>query len=144
MNCHGQSVDHPILKDPFPFNYFHHKQDYAYLQDTLVEKNLSDNLKRLQIGNSRLAIGGDFRIAAERFKNEAWSEFDGNLYLLQRVLLFADLRLNNDLRLYTEFGNGLQYFREGGSRPIDRGIAYIFQGFIEYNVLKTINSELVC
>ncbi len=141
-SCYGQSLDHPLLKDPFPFNYFHHRQDYTYLTDTLINKNWSDNLKFLQIGKSRLAIGGDIRLAVERFKNESWGEVNGNPYVLQRVLLFSDLKFNKKIRLYTELGNGVQYFREGGSRPVDKDIAYIFQNFVDFNLLNKTNSKL--
>ncbi|MBQ0734465.1 alginate export family protein [Aquimarina celericrescens] len=127
---YGQGGKSPFLKEAPSYNYFHHRNDYSYLKDSIVRKDWSDNLKKLAKG--KLALGGDLRLAYESFKREGWSRQSGDIYNLNRISLFGDYR-SKKFRFYLELNHASQIGRPNGSRFIDDDYLSVFQSFIDYN-----------
>ena len=132
-SSYAQGGDSPFLTEAPVYNYFRHRQDYTYLSDTAMHKNWADQLKSL--ANESLSIGGDLRWALESFKNEGWNEQVGDVYSLQRMMVFGDFRLKR-FRLFTELEHSSQSGRPTGPRFIDGDQLALFQAFIDLWLVK--------
>ena len=96
--------------------------DFTYLRDPVCRTDFWDPLKYIPLDKQRdwyLSIGGEIRERYERFHNPLWGQQpqspDG--YVLQRYMLFGDLHLGEDLRIFAEPMSEWENARIGGPRP---------------------------
>lgn len=92
-----------------------------------------DGLKRIELGDTILSLGGELR---EKFESERQPGLglDGLAHetvLLHRLLLHADAQFENRTRLFVQLGNHVQTGRRDGPGPTDVDRADIQQAFVE-------------
>jgi len=118
----------------FPtFQQLRYNEDYSHLKkDTL--RNWYHRLKYSKIGRSAyVSLGGDFRAQYLVMDNEGWNpDFrDDDGYLLTRWLLYADLHLSGNVRLYMELQSALANSREI-LLPVEENPLKLHQLFVDY------------
>ena len=79
-----------------------------------------------------LSLGGEARPFLEWFRDEAWGAIPGDDgYLLQRLMLHADLHWTPHSRVFAQLKSGLVWGRRSGSRPADEDRLDVHQAFLE-------------
>ena len=119
------------------YSELRYDDDFTYLRDPLCRRDLWDPLKYIALdaqGRWYLSLGGEIRERYERFHNPLWGEQpqspDG--YLLQRYMLFADLHLGDDLRIFAEPMSVWENARISRPRPqIDQDQLDFAQFFVD-------------
>ncbi|HEY6556881.1 MAG TPA: alginate export family protein [Polyangiaceae bacterium] len=99
------------------FRSMRYEEDYASFYDPACRAGVLDDIKYLGLGDggsSYFSWGGEFR---ERFEYLSARDFgkasdDDDGYLLQRVMLHANLRLGRSVRAFGELQSGLQLDRD--------------------------------
>jgi hypothetical protein len=114
-------------------------EDYRFLRDPARRTELLDPLKFIPLdddGSVYLTLGGEVRSRWEYFHESLWGQGpqDDNGYLLQRIMLHADLHVGEHLRLFAQLKSGLCENREGGPRPPDRDELDLHQAFFDVAV----------
>ncbi len=90
-------------------------------------------------------VGGSIREQYESYRNfelavdPAASGWDS--YHLHRLLVFADLHIEDRFRIFTEFGNAQIAGNERPTSPVDDDDAYIHQAFVEVGFGDGIESD---
>lgn len=111
-----------------------------------AEKTLAAPLKNIRLSRdsgATLSFGGEFRARYEYWNNFNTGRPDGG-FLLTRVLLNADLRLNDSVRVFAEAKSCFALDRDlptvngvpGGRRPLDVDELDLQQGFVEVTLPK--------
>jgi alginate export protein len=94
--------------------------------------------------NHYLSFGFWIRERGEFVNNPNWSDNPpGNVYLMQRYFLHADLHLGGRFRFFGELASSLVNGRNGGPRPlIDEEKMYIHQGFADLGLWNSGHDSL--
>ena len=89
--------------------------------------------------NAYLSLGFWIRERGEYDSSPNWSHTPpGNLYLMQRYFLHADLHLGDRFRFFGEIASSLVDGRNGGPRPgLDEEKVYVHQGFVDLGLWKS-------
>lgn len=103
-------------KDPFYLN------DFSYLNDPKYDDwHLGENFKRIPVGEGFLDLGGSYRL---RYHNE--HNFRGlgltgrdDEFLLDQTRLFSNWKVNDTLRIYSEFIDSGSSWEDFAPRPIE-------------------------
>ncbi|HEX2891778.1 alginate export family protein [Vineibacter terrae] len=92
-----------------------------------------DRLKCLKLGaDVSLTLGGELRERFEAVRNPGFGlQQDHDHVFLHRVLLHADLRIQNVARLFLQFGSLTQSGREGAPSSTDVDRLDLMQGFVD-------------
>ena len=131
---------------PPPFLSDRTAEDHAYLRDPARRGDWSDGYKFIPLdggGRSHLSLGGELRerieaINAPRF-GLAGEGDDG--YLLQRLLLHADLRVDPRLRLFAQLG-AHEAFGKDRIAPPDEDRLDVHQLFVELTPAAGLSARL--
>src|SRR5262249_2174401 len=96
--------------------------DFTYLQDRACRSDFWDPLKYIPLAAEKgwyLSLGGEIRDRYERFNTPLWGQQPQSPggYLLQRYLLFGDLHLGDNVRVFAELMSDWENYRVGGPRP---------------------------
>jgi hypothetical protein len=101
----------PVTATTPGYKSLRYDEDYRYLKDRTKNSDFWDPVKYVQLGQSDwyLTFGGEFR---ERFESYSAANFgvpgrDADSYLLQRVLLHADVHAGNNVRSFVQLGHHL-------------------------------------
>jgi Alginate export len=111
--------------------------DFTYLHDRACRSNFWDPLKYIPLATEKgwyLSLGGEIRERYERFHNPLWGQQPQSPggYLLQRYLLFGDLHLGDNVRVFAELMSDWENYRVGGPRPqIDEDQLDFSQFFVD-------------
>src|SRR5438874_3230164 len=128
------------------FKTVRYDEDYSYLRDETRQTELLDTIKYIPLSSDRSAyvtLGGEIRERYEYFHNSLWGQGpqDKDGYLLQRLMLHANVHLADWFRLFGEFKSGLEEDRAGGPRPSDRDVFDLHQLFFDLNArVENVNS----
>jgi hypothetical protein len=92
--------------------------DFSYLRDPACRNDLWDPLKYIPLNSRRdwyLSLGGEIRERYERFHNPLWGQQPQSPggFLLQRYLLFGDLHLGENVRIFSELMSDFENDRVG-------------------------------
>jgi hypothetical protein len=92
--------------------------DFSYLHDPACRKDFWDSLKYIPLnarGDWYLSLGGEIRERYERFHNPLWGQQPQSPggFLLQRYLLFGDLHLGENVRIFSELMSDWENDRVG-------------------------------
>ena len=96
--------------------------DFSYLRDPACRTGFWDPLKYILLDaqdDTYLSLGGEIRERYERFHNPLWGQQPQSPggYALQRYMLFGDLHLGENLRIFAELMSDWENARIGGPRP---------------------------
>ena len=111
--------------------------DFSYLHEPACRKDFWDPLKYIPLnarGDWYLSLGGEIRERYERFHNPLWGQQPQSPggFLLQRYLLFGDLHLGENVRIFSELMSDFENDRIGGPRPmIDQDQLDFTQFFVD-------------
>lgn len=85
---------------------------------------------------SRVDVGGQVRPFFEAFHDEEWGDTGvrDDRYGLLRLMLHADARVTERVRLFVEIKSGLVNGRQGPARPPDEDRLDLHQGFVDLRV----------
>ena len=130
------TAGHPSRRPP-PYTLLRYTERYSYLADPEYPRGWLDTLKYIPLaaGNpeSYLSLGGEVRERYESYHNQGFgvSGPRQNDYGLQRVLVHADLHVNERLRM---FAQGISSVQFGGEfkTPINQNPLDLQQAFIDY------------
>lgn len=115
------------------FKLFREEEDYSYLENSeAFEKGLLDPIKYItfnKTGSLYLSLGGQIRSRLEYFNNRFWIEEANETFYSQRTAIYSNLVLGRNLRVYTEFYNGLT---SGENEFAQDDEVAILQAFMEY------------
>ena len=97
-------------------------EDVRYLASAECRSGFLDSLQFIPLSaedeNRYLSFGFWIRERGEYVSNPNWSDAPrGNVYLMQRYFLHADLHLGERFRLFGELASSLLNERNGGPRP---------------------------
>jgi hypothetical protein len=119
------------------FSETRYDDDFSYLRDPACRTDFWDPLKYIPLGDQEdwyLSLGGEIRERYERFHNPLWGQQPQSPggYALQRYLLFGDLHLGENLRIFAELMSVWENARIGGPRPqIDQDQLDFSQFFVD-------------
>lgn len=120
---------------PPPYRLNRADEDYHYLRDPARRSDLWDPLKYIPLnetGSWNLSLGGEARERYEYFNRPNWGkDLQDNGYFLQRYFLHGDLRLGENIRLFSQLQSSLENGRKGGPRPTDRDELDLYQAFLD-------------
>lgn len=127
---------------PPPYALLRHREDYRYLSNPENSSDALDRLKYIPLNShgGYLSLGGEIRERFEYYGNQGLGITGpaDNDYLLQRIVLHADLHATDRLRLFAQGVSALQMGGEDGfvsaaqQNPLD-----LQQGFIDYTLGDT-------
>src|SRR5437764_64882 len=106
-----------------PFKLIRFDEDYTYLAGNSREAGIDDRLKYIRFGGSGyLSLGGEWR---ERFESLDAARFGigtvADQYVLQRLLLHADLHVNERVRIFAQVGRADAFGKSAPLTPSDAG-----------------------
>ena len=103
-------------KDPFYLN------DFTYLNNPLYQDwHLGESLKQLSIGDTKLDLGGSYRLRyhhEENFRGLGLTGRDDD-FLLDQTRVFANWKINKAVRVYAEFLDAGSSYEDFPSRGIE-------------------------
>ncbi|MDB5305949.1 MAG: hypothetical protein JWO38_151 [Gemmataceae bacterium] len=123
------------------YKLLRYQEDWSSLKDPAKRTDFWDPLKYIPLGTRDgyyLTLGGDVREWFESYHNDSFGLGPGNAqgyntYFLQRYMLYGDLHLGPNVRVFTQTINGFEDGRIGGPRPdIDRNQFDLHQGFLDW------------
>jgi hypothetical protein len=120
--------------EPPPFKLMRFDEDYAYLSDPSKPGDLDDRLKFIPFGQAGyVSLGGEWRerydsIGAERFGIGGSADH----FVLQRLMLHADIHFNDRVRVFAQLGRGDAYRKSGPLGPSDEDRGDIQNLFIDF------------
>jgi hypothetical protein len=127
----------PEPGDP-TYHNLRYNDDFSYLADPSKSTDPWDKFKYMPIGNgqygaSYLTLGGELR---ERFESYLNPNFGlkappSNAYLLQRLLLDADLHLTDYVRIFVQLGEMDRLGNRGVTSTTDIDHLDVMQGFVD-------------
>lgn len=107
--------------NPPPFKFIRSEEDYRYLADPSKRADPWDPIKYIPLGTDGgfLSFGGEVRERMESYSNPNFGLGDqsANAYLLQRVLLHADLHINEYIRSFVQVGSHLSPWKDNPAPP---------------------------
>lgn len=100
-----------------------------WLLDRPADADLSWSLD----GPARLTLGGNMRTEYERYDQTdlGATPASGDGYFLRRLLVHTDLRVDDRLRLFAEFGHSAVDAKDAPHAPTDADPAYVHQAYAE-------------
>lgn len=130
------TAGHPSRHPP-PYTLLRYTERYSYLADPGYPHEWLDRIKYIPLapGNpeSYLSLGGELRERYESYHNQGFgvSGPKQNNYGLQRILLHADLHVNERLRVFVQGISSVQFGGEFKS-PINQNPLDLQQAFVDY------------
>lgn len=118
-----------------PFEPMRFDENYSYLRDSQQPFSWDDSIKYLPLGaDAYLSLGGELR---ERFDVFSSPRFgiggtESDNYILQRVLLSADLHVTPRFRLYAELGREDEFGKRTAIMAVDRNQENLQLGFVDF------------
>jgi Alginate export len=111
-------------------------EDWSFLEDSSLRRDVWDPIKYIPLrGDAQdwyLAIGGEVRQVWERVRNDNWGTQPYlNSFWLQRYMGQVDAHYGRHVRSFVQLKSGLEFFRQGGARPIDEKKLDFEAGFAE-------------
>ncbi|MEO1009191.1 MAG: alginate export family protein [Planctomycetota bacterium] len=113
-------------------------EDYT----TLLDQPLRgiDRLKYIPLdpaGRSHLSLGGSIREQFEFYNNRdfGFAEADDDAFLLHRLMVHADLHVDDGVRVFAELGNTRAIGLGEEPPPLDENRLFLHQGFIDLAVV---------
>lgn len=119
---------------PPAYKSLRYDEDFSSLRNAPERQDYLDPLKFIPVGaDAWLTLGGDGRLRYEYYDHALWGQGlqDDNGYLLERVMLHADLHLNDSFRFFTQLKSGFENGRVGGPRPTDEDRLDLNQAFVD-------------
>ncbi len=123
----------------YAFGLLRQSDDVTFLS---IKKNKIwyDNLKYISFGDSTyLSLGGSLRGQLEHFTNQGFQDRNTDAWWLNRVLVHADLRIDDNWQFFAELGSSTVWSKAMPS-PVDKDELYVNQLFLSYqgNHLKVV------
>lgn len=116
-------------------------EDYGYLRDPALRTDIWDPVKYIPLnltGSWYLSLGGEARERYEYFNHPNWGKDPQDSgYFLQRYFLHGDLRMGENMRIFSQFQSSLENGRKGGPRPTDRDELDLHQAFLDLKLELT-------
>jgi hypothetical protein len=109
-------------------------EDWSFLKDPSLRQDIWDPLKYIPLGSDGwfLTIGGEAREVFERVGNDNWGKQPySNTFFLERYMLHTDWHFGKHFRAFVQLKSGLESFRRGGYRPIDKKKLDFEAAFVE-------------
>ena len=135
-----------INAQPGPIKMFRYSDDFSYLlKNDTIEKTWNEHLKYIPLnhtGSINLSIGGEVREQYQYFQNENFgdlppnTEQDNNGHLWHRVMLHTDLRLGNQVRIFTQLNSTFAFGKQNLVPQIDENQLSLHQAFIRLQSKK--------
>jgi len=129
-----------------PFMSLRYDEHYAYLKDS-TRLNWYQQMKYDRLsssGNSFVSFGGEVRYQYFKFKNEGWGDAaeDNDGFILNRLLLHADLHLNKRIRLFTQLQSSIAVGRAEPPSPVELNELDMHQLFADAILLQDEDNTL--
>ncbi len=123
-----------------PFMSLRYDEHYSYLKDS-VRLSWYQQMKFSRLsasGNSFVSFGGEVRYQYFRFRNEGWGEAaeDNDGFILNRLLLHADLQMNKRIRLFTQLQSSSVVGRAEPPSPVELNEMDMHQFFTDAVLLQ--------
>ena len=133
LNAYAKSAENPV---PPSFKTIRYEEDYRYLKDQPTQADWLDGIKYIDLPfmpDAYLRLGGELR---ERYQNLSNYEFgltetNNDDYLLQRVLLHADIHLGRHFRSFVQFGSHYVFGKDNEKISVEENHLDLQQGFAE-------------
>jgi hypothetical protein len=128
------SLSAGALAEPPPFKLTRFDEDYSYLDASGPSIDFEDRLKNIRLGDTAyVSLGGEVR---ERFDSLDAAKFgigiSDDKYLLQRLLLSADMHLNDRMRVFVQLVQANAYDRSSPLGPSDVDHLDVANAFIDF------------
>lgn len=113
-----------------------YEEDFSVLRNAPKGQDYFDPLKFIPVdaaADAWLTLGGEGRLRYEYYRHSLWGQGpqDNNGYLLERLMLHADLHPNDSVRFFTQLKSGFETGRTGGPRPTDEDRLDFNQVFLD-------------
>lgn len=125
--------------DPPPYTLLRYNERYDYLADPRNRTDFFDPIKYISLQaddpQSYLNLSGELRERYENFHNVGFGVGAGPhnpSYLLQRVILGADLHASQRLRFFVQAISGVQFGYRATAAPVNEDPLDLQQGFVDY------------
>lgn len=134
------SGSQPVAADPTlarpAFRAFRYDEDWSAFADPSLHTRPLDELKYIRLADDpdvSLSLGGESRTRYEYFKNPGFGlrGLSRDDYVLQRLLLHADLRIGSHLRIFTQPVSAWQFGPESPRSPIQDDRLDLQQAFVD-------------
>lgn len=131
-----------VLASDLVYKPLRYDEDFSALRDTTKGQDYLDPLKFIPLdaaADAWLTLGGEARLRYEFYHNSLWGQGpqDNDGYILERLMLHADLHLNDSVRFFTQLKSGWENGREGGPRPTDEDHLDLNQAFLDVKLPVT-------
>ncbi len=118
-----------------PFKLLRQEEDYSFLRNDSSASGYH-RMKFIPLSANRqiyISLGGEVRFQYFYAKNENWGDGsqDKDGYILNRLLVHADLRLDNHLRLFTQLQSSTAGSRVDAN-PVEENPLDVHQAFAEW------------
>lgn len=119
------------------FRAFRYDEDWSVLRDPALRTEPLDSLKFISLSesnsNTYVSFGGEYRTRYDYFRNPGFGlrGLDHDDFVLQRLLLSADLHIDEHLRVFTQTVSGFQIGSESDPSPQQDDALDLQQGFAE-------------
>jgi hypothetical protein len=121
---------------PAPFKSLRYDEDYGWLHDEASRDSAWERLKHVPLagGSAYLSLGGELRERIEAWRNPDFGTggVSRDDYLLQRLLLHADLRVGR-FRAFAQLGDHRQLFESAPSGSSDEDRLDFHQVFLDFD-----------
>jgi len=130
----GETAEPPVPSRSY--QPLRENEDWSFLQDSNQRSDFWDPVKYILLRTGKtdwyLTIGGEVRQVWERVGNDNWGAQPYiNSFWLQRYMLHADIHYGKSFRSFVQLKSGLEFFRQGGPRPIDEKKLDFEAAFVE-------------
>ena len=139
----------PVFERP-PRAFLRQNEDWSALRahDPATTGDRFDPLKFIPLnddGSVWLSLGGHARARLETFNNFGFNTENDDGFLLTRALLYADLHVGDDFRVFVEGKTAFATDRAlpGGERTIDVDSAAIQQAFVDVTLSRSDDAQVV-
>jgi hypothetical protein len=123
-----------VQDEPRTYNLLRENDDWSFLADPSLRSDFWDPIKYIPLGcdGCYVSLGGEIREAFEQVGNDNWGKQRYmNAFLLQRYMLHSDWHFGKNFRVFIQLKSGLEDFRAGGPRPIDKKKLDLEAAFLE-------------
>ncbi len=120
------------------------EDDFSYLKSDTTTKSWDERLKYMQISKDlNLSLGGELR---EQYQNYTHANFgqipasfteESPQQLMHRIMVHADLRFKNSMRLFAQVNNTARFLNPNPIvSQVDQNLFEVHQLFVEFDLWK--------
>jgi hypothetical protein len=114
-----------------------YEEDNTFLRDPACRTGVWDPVKYIPLSRPSggyLTFGGHLRERYDYFHNRDWGRLPDDGYVLTRFMVFGDLHLGANVRLFAELASHWVAGATGSPGPVDQDLLDVHQAFVDLSV----------